>query len=92
MLSNKKCWFWGTKPLQFDGPEGITVDDEDNILVCDSHNHGIQVFDGKGGFVVQLGAFGENVGYFKNLCGIAIIDAGDVFVIDSGNHRVVQMF
>ena len=81
----------GTKVSQFDGPEGIAMDDESNILVCDNHNHRVQVFNQQGEFVVQLGSYGDNVGYFKNPCGIAVSDAGDIFVVDTGNNRL-QIF
>lgn len=67
------------------------MDDEGNILVCDNHNHRIQVFDSEGKFVVHLGSYGENVGYFKNPCGVAISDAGDIVVVDTGNNRI-QVF
>ncbi len=40
---------------------------------------------------MQLGSYGDNVGYFKNPCGIAVSEAGDIFVVDTGNNRL-QIF
>ena len=34
----------GTKDGEFTRPNGVTVDDEGNIIVADSRNHRIQVF------------------------------------------------
>lgn len=75
----------------FDGPEGVACDDEDNILVCDYHNHRIQVFDTNGEFVSAFGTFGEDEGCFKNPCGIAVTKEGSIIVVDSGNNRI-QVF
>jgi sugar lactone lactonase YvrE len=43
---------WGapgtSKPVEFNLPHGIAVDDEDRVMVCDRDNHRIQVFDKSG--------------------------------------------
>ena len=69
----------------------MACDDEDNIMVCDYHNHRIQVFDANGEFVNAFGTFGEDEGCFKNPCGIAVTKEGNIIVVDSGNNRI-QVF
>lgn len=83
--------FAGSQNGLFDGPEGVACDDEDNILVCDYHNHRVQVFNSNGEFVNAFGAYGEEEGCFKNPCGIAITKEGNIVVADSGNNRI-QVF
>lgn len=75
----------------FDGPEGVTFDDEDNILVCDYHNHRVQIFTTDGVFVSSFGQFGDEEGNFRNPCGITVTNDGNVIVVDSGNNRI-QIF
>ena len=75
----------------FDGPEGVTCDDEENLLVCDYHNHRVQVFNSEGMFVASFGSFGDEEGCFRNPCGLVISIDGNIVVVDSGNNRI-QIF
>ena len=47
----------GTGPGQFTSPEGIAADSLDRILVGDSANNRVQVFDSSGNFLSEFGSF-----------------------------------
>jgi DNA-binding beta-propeller fold protein YncE len=60
-----------------------------HILVADSGNHRIQVFDSLGNFVGAYGTQGSGAGQFNAPQGLAIDSQGRVIVADSGNDRLV---
>jgi DNA-binding beta-propeller fold protein YncE len=61
--------------------------------VADSENDRVQVFSAEGEFLAQWGSEGDDDGQFKQPNGIAVDEAGNVYVADSGigNDRV-QVF
>ena len=69
---------------EFTSPQDVAVDCEGFVYVTDL-NHRIQKFthDGK-----YLSKFGSNAGQLKHPAGIAVDNAGVVFVSEKGNHRV----
>ena len=72
------------------------MDGEGNVYVIDSSheghvNHRIKVFDLEGRFLREWGEWGDRDGEFKHPVGIAVDGGGNVYVADSGNHRV-QVF
>jgi DNA-binding beta-propeller fold protein YncE len=91
---------WGSQgagPGQFQEPWGVAVDEEGNVYVADSWNHRLQKFDSEGRFLLQWGTFGNTqgaiIGQESVLYGprdIAIDAAGDLYVTDTGNKRVVK--
>lgn len=79
------------------GPTGIAIDSAGFVYVADTWNHRIQKFTKDGAFVAQWGGFsnlvtgapgGSRAGFYGPR-GIAISAAGEVFVTDTGNARVV---
>jgi tripartite motif-containing protein 2/3/tripartite motif-containing protein 71 len=124
----------GSRPGQFKWPQGVAVDDDDNILVVDNWNNRIQKFTSDGRFVSAVdnldlkspvgiaihphskniyvtdsyngcilildpdltlsssfGSEGSGNGQFLSPCGVAFDSTGNVYVADSGNHRI-QVF
>ena len=75
----------------FNYPHGVAVSDGNEIVVADSRNHRVQVFDSNGTFLRSFGQEGENAGEFNRPCGIAIRKDRKIFVADRYNHRV-QIF
>eukprot|EP00058_Branchiostoma_floridae_P027141 XP_002612632.1 hypothetical protein BRAFLDRAFT_78740 [Branchiostoma floridae] len=71
-------------------PWHIAVD-RGNILLSDSYNHFIYVFDEDGRFLLQFGGEGGSNGQLKGPLGICTDTAGNIFVVDRDNSRV-EMF
>ena len=49
----------GSKAGQFQGPEGIAVDQSGMVFVADSENHRIQLFNADGTFYSKFGVKGK---------------------------------
>ena len=58
--------------------------------VVDSNNHRIQKFDGNGTFICSWGNRGVTEGQFNFPYGIAVDKEGCVYIVDSGNNRIVK--
>ena len=85
---------------RFDYLEGITVDNTGNVYVADRYNHRIRKIDSKG-YVSTLagsGPTGKDAGgyadgpgisaRFNQPVGVAVDNAGNVYVTDEYNHRI----
>lgn len=46
----------GSGPGQFEAPTGIAFNAADNLLVCDSQNHRVQVLTSQGEFITTFAA------------------------------------
>jgi DNA-binding beta-propeller fold protein YncE len=85
----------GAEAGQFLFPKGLTMDEDGKLLVCDSGNHRVQIFDMNNSmaFVKCLGTTGvqgmENGQFFSPL-DIACDCDGNILVADK-NHRI-QVF
>jgi hypothetical protein len=80
---------------QWSSPSGVAVDSAGNAYVADSGNHCIRVVSPTG--TVSTLAGNGNVGFangvgtsalFNNPKGVAVDSSGNVYVADSGNHRI----
>ena len=69
-------------------PYGVAVSDGDEIVLADSNNHRVQVFDSNGTFLRFFGREGKNAGEFKYPVGVAINKDRNIFVADTNNHRI----
>ncbi|MCA1958887.1 MAG: SMP-30/gluconolactonase/LRE family protein [Nitrospira sp.] len=94
---------FGSGDGQFYFPRGIAVDQDDgSVYVVDMGNHRIQKFDTSTNVLPQLltkwggspeaghasSALAREAGQLRSPWGIAVDHAGDVYVTDTGNHRV----
>lgn len=80
---------WGSQGRDagyFEYPAGITVSGGE-VLVSDTGNGRIQVFDTQGSALRQWGSTGSGSGQFQNPRGLAI-DQGRVYIADHDNHRI----
>lgn len=84
----------GTEPGQFLRPQGLAMDDQDQLWVADASNHRIQVFDVSGDepvFVKSLGSNGSSPGQLSYPYQVDVRKDGAVTVSEFGNHRVQQL-
>ncbi len=82
----------GSHNGQFHGPRGLAIDSSGNILVCDSGNHRVQMFDDRGVHVLTIGSEGVADGLFKKPHGVAFDHVRKRIVVsDRDNHRI-QIF
>ena len=80
----------GSKEGEFDGPLGVTLYDN-QIYVCDSNNHRIQVFGLDLNFIRSIGSYGEGRGEFNDPLDVKFDSAGNMYVAEYGNVRVQVM-
>ena len=78
----------GRQPGRFVRPQGITVDEKDNIWVADACNHRIQIFNSEGQLLRVWGQHGKQPGALRYPYGIELDGKGNVYVCEFGNHRV----
>ncbi|XP_076362032.1 uncharacterized protein LOC143252964 [Tachypleus tridentatus] len=81
----------GSEPSCFTWPRGVCVGPENTIVVADSSNHRVQVFDSSGKFLQEFGTYGNAEGEFDCLAGVAVNRIGQFIVSDRYNHRI-QVF
>lgn len=89
----------GTGPGQFRSPSGVAVDPQGFAYVCDTGNdrvQKIQVWTSKltdipGKCHALIGTSGERPGQLRGPRGAALDADGNVYVADTGNHRI-QVF
>eukprot|EP01112_Ceratiomyxa_fruticulosa_P016564 TRINITY_DN5028_c0_g1_i1.p1 TRINITY_DN5028_c0_g1~~TRINITY_DN5028_c0_g1_i1.p1 ORF type:complete len:657 (-),score=156.55 TRINITY_DN5028_c0_g1_i1:52-2022(-) len=77
---------------EFNQPSNVCVDTADNILVCDSLNHAIKIFNPEGKFITSFGKKGNDGMSFDSPIGIFLDQlSGDIFVADSENSKIVHL-
>lgn len=81
----------GSGDGQFIYPRAICVNSRGEIIVADSSNHRIQIFNKEGRFQTKFGSQGEQSKQFHTPHGIAVDDDDNIYVADSFNHRI-QIF
>ena len=78
----------GDRPEQMRYPQGIAVDDTDNIYVSSWHK--LQKFTSSGELIKCIGRRGSKEGEFNDPRGVTI-HSNQVYVCDTDNHRI-QVF
>jgi DNA-binding beta-propeller fold protein YncE len=78
-------------PFGLWGPRDIIIDSQGHVLVTDTGNKRVLIYDEDGNFIFQLGGEGTSVGQFEEPVGLALDSAGNLFIADTWNQRV-QVF
>jgi len=85
----------GNGPGEFNNPFGVAVDGSGNVYVADYSNHRVQKLTLSTNTWSEWGAAdggaGSDLGEFDRPSGVAVDGSGNVFVADSGNHRVQKL-
>lgn len=72
-------------------PHFVTVNNKNEIIVTDFHNHSVKVYSADGEFLFKFGSHGEGNGQFNAPTGVAVDANGNIIVADWGNSRI-QVF
>lgn len=82
----------GGGEAQFHFPKGLAFNDSGHLLVCDSGNHRVQVFDVHEGFkfIREFGQKGNGDGQFTSPLDITVNCSEEILVSDSENR--IQVF
>jgi len=83
---------------RFYSPLGVAVDSADNVYVADEGNSIIRKITPAGAVTTLAGTAGEiggadgigSVAQFSGPIGVAVDSAGNIFLADSGNHRITK--
>lgn len=82
----------GSGENQFNWPRGIALTrTTGDLLICDSSNHRLMVYDKTGAFVKTIGGYGSGPGEFDSLAGVCVNKFDQIIVSDRYNHRI-QVF
>ncbi|MFT5194483.1 MAG: sugar lactone lactonase YvrE [Cellvibrionaceae bacterium] len=76
---------------QFYGPRDVVLGPNDTLMVTDTGNHRIQLFNRSGQFLSAIGGQGVRGGEFFEPVGLAVASDGTVFVSDTWNNRVQEL-
>jgi DNA-binding beta-propeller fold protein YncE len=67
---------------------GVTIDSNGYIYIAVPSENCIKKFDSSGKIITQFGSKGSGDGQFNNPTGVAVDKEGNVYVMDTGNHRI----
>ena len=80
---------YGSAPGQFSSPEGVAINHEGNILVCDYNNHRIQQFSPTGEHLKTVGTKDNGPLQFTSPRGITVHPhTHKVYIADTNEHRI----
>ena len=72
----------------FLNPWHLSNGPNDELLVCDYHNHKVVIFNSKLRYSHSIGGQGDGYGKFQSPSGIAVDDTGHLYIADQGNHCI----
>ncbi len=72
----------------FYGPRSITILDDERLLIADTGNHRIQVFDRDGTPITSFGGFGAAAGQMYEPVGLSVAPDGTIYLGDTWNGRI----
>jgi len=79
------------RPISAADPH-LTLVPDGSLLMTNPEQHKIQRYSPDGILLCQWGAYGTDVGQFRTPVGLAVDQAGMVYVADTLNHRVQKFF
>ena len=93
MIYHCKFGEFGVLEGQFTEPSGVAVNAQNDIIVADTNNHRIQIFDKDGRFKFQFGECGKRDGQLLYPNRVAAVkSSGDIIVTERSPTHQVQIY
>nr|AUG84421.1 brat [Platynereis dumerilii] len=93
MIYHCKFGEFGVMEGQFTEPSGVAVNAQNDIIVADTNNHRIQIFDKEGRFKFQFGECGKRDGQLLYPNRVAVVKtSGDIVVTERSPTHQVQIY
>ncbi|OWA52677.1 B-box type zinc finger protein ncl-1 [Hypsibius exemplaris] len=92
MSYSAKFGDFGTGDGQFSEPSGVSVNGNRDILVADTNNHRVQIFDHEGRFKFAFGECGKRDGQMLYPNRVAVARNGDVVVTERSPTHQIQVY
>ncbi|XP_065205646.1 brain tumor protein-like isoform X2 [Planococcus citri] len=93
MIYHCKFGEFGALEGQFTEPSGVAVNAQNDIIVADTNNHRIQIFDKEGRFKFQFGECGKRDGQLLYPNRVAVVKhTGDIIVTERSPTHQIQIY
>ncbi|XP_015790863.1 brain tumor protein isoform X1 [Tetranychus urticae] len=93
MIYHCKFGEFGILEGQFTEPSGVSVNAQNDIIVADTNNHRIQIFDKEGRFKFQFGECGKRDGQLLYPNRVAVVkQSGDIIVTERSPTHQIQIY
>lgn len=93
MIYHCKFGEFGVMDGQFTEPSGVAVNAQNDIVVADTNNHRIQIFDREGRFKFQFGECGKRDGQLLYPNRVAVVkSSGDIVVTERSPTHQIQIY
>ena len=93
MIYHCKFGEFGVMEGQFTEPSGVAVNAQNDIIVADTNNHRIQIFDKEGRFKFQFGECGKRDGQLLYPNRVAAVKtSGDIIVTERSPTHQIQVY
>ncbi|XP_012288137.1 brain tumor protein [Orussus abietinus] len=93
MIYHCKFGEFGVLEGQFTEPSGVAVNAQNDIIVADTNNHRIQIFDKEGRFKFHFGECGKRDGQLLYPNRVAVVrNSGDIIVTERSPTHQIQIY
>lgn len=93
MIYHCKFGEFGVLEGQFTEPSGVAVNAQNDIIVADTNNHRIQIFDKEGRFKFQFGECGKRDSQLLYPNRVAVVrTSGDIIVTERSPTHQIQIY
>lgn len=93
MIYHCKFGEFGITEGQFTEPSGVAVNAQNDIIVADTNNHRIQIFDKEGRFKFQFGECGKRDSQLLYPNRVAVVrTSGDIIVTERSPTHQIQIY
>ncbi|XP_004521431.1 brain tumor protein [Ceratitis capitata] len=93
MIYHCKFGEFGVLEGQFTEPSGVAVNAQNDIIVADTNNHRIQIFDKEGRFKFQFGECGKRDSQLLYPNRVAVVrNSGDIIVTERSPTHQIQIY